>query len=132
MGYYEDGKLRYAGRVGTGFTEKTLDDLTRRLAPLERETSPFDHRAEASARGRVRRARLVAEVEFREWTGERVMRAPSFKGLRDDKPAIEVVAERDAEPAEPRSAGRSAARPDQPRRKLCSTRSSACPRARSR
>ncbi len=98
MGYYEDGKLRYAGRVGTGFTEKTLDELKRRLAPLRRETNPFDERG-----GRVRIPReagfvepaLVAEVEFREWTSERVMRAPSFKGLRDDKPAIEVVAERD-------------------------------------
>jgi bifunctional non-homologous end joining protein LigD len=98
MGYYEDGKLRYAGRVGTGFTEKTLDELKRRLAPLRRETNPFDQGG-----GRVRIPReagfvepvLVAEVEFREWTSERVMRAPSFKGLRDDKPAIEVVAERD-------------------------------------
>ena len=42
MGVYEDGKLRYAGRVGTGFTEKTLDDLRQRLAPLRRDTSPFE------------------------------------------------------------------------------------------
>ena len=42
MGYYEGGKFRYAGRVGTGFTEKTLDDLRKRLTPLERDTSPFD------------------------------------------------------------------------------------------
>jgi bifunctional non-homologous end joining protein LigD len=96
MGFYEDGKFRYAGRVGTGFTEKTLDDLRRRLTPLKRRTSPFD-----IGGGRVRipreamfvEPRLVAEIEFREWTTERVMRAPSFKGLREDRPAAEVVAE---------------------------------------
>jgi bifunctional non-homologous end joining protein LigD len=96
VGYYEDGKFRYAGRVGTGFTEKTLDDLRKRLVPIKRDTSPFD-----VGGGRVRipreavfvEPRLVAEVEFREWTSERVMRAPSFKGLRDDKPAVDVVAE---------------------------------------
>jgi bifunctional non-homologous end joining protein LigD len=100
MGFYEDGKFRYAGRVGTGFTEKTLDDLRRRLEPLKRDTSPFDI---GGGRGGGRVAipreavfvepRLVAEIEFREWTTERVMRAPSFKGLRDDRPAAEVVAE---------------------------------------
>jgi bifunctional non-homologous end joining protein LigD len=96
LGFYEDGKFRYAGRVGTGFTEKTLDDLRKRLTPLKRDTSPFD-----VGGGRVRipreavfvEPRLVAEVEFREWTTERVMRAPSFKGLREDKPAGEVVLE---------------------------------------
>ena len=56
VGYYEDGKFRYAGRVGTGFTEKTLDDLRKRLVPIKRDTSPFDVGAEAPARGRVRRA----------------------------------------------------------------------------
>ena len=96
MGFYEDGKFRYAGRVGTGFTEKTLDDLRRRLAPLKRDTNPFDV---GGGRARIPREavfvepRLVAEVEFREWTGERLMRAPSFKGLREDKAAAEVVAE---------------------------------------
>jgi bifunctional non-homologous end joining protein LigD len=96
MGFYEDGKFRYAGRVGTGFTEKTLDDLRRRLEPLKRGTSPFDvggGRVQIPREAVFVEPRLVAEVEFREWTSERVMRAPSFKGLRGDKPAAEVVAE---------------------------------------
>jgi bifunctional non-homologous end joining protein LigD len=93
MGFYEDGAFRYAGRVGTGFTEKTLDDLRRRLAPLGREASPFDIAPKLPREAVFVEPRLVAEIEFREWTTERVMRAPSFKGLREDKPAAEVVLE---------------------------------------
>ncbi|MBV8217983.1 MAG: DNA ligase D [Solirubrobacterales bacterium] len=93
VGYYEEGKLRYAGRVGTGFTEKTLEDLRKRLVPLKRDKSPFDVAPKLPRQAVFVEPRLVAEVEFREWTSERVMRAPSFKGLRDDKPAIEVVDE---------------------------------------
>ncbi len=96
MGFYEGGKFRYAGRVGTGFTEKTLDDLRKRLTPLKRDTSPFDvggGRVPIPREAVFVEPRLVAEVEFREWTTERVMRAPSFKGLREDKPAGEVVLE---------------------------------------
>jgi bifunctional non-homologous end joining protein LigD len=105
MGFYEDGKFRYAGRVGTGFTEKTLDDLRKRLAPLKRDTSPFDIAPRLPREAVFVEPRLVAEIEFREWTTERVMRAPSFKGLREDKPAAEVVVEAagrsgDEEPAE--------------------------------
>jgi bifunctional non-homologous end joining protein LigD len=93
MGAYDDGELRYAGRVGTGFTEKTLDDLRRRLGPLKRETSPFDVSPKLPREAVFVDPRLVAEIEFREWTTERVMRAPSFKGLRDDKDARDVVVE---------------------------------------
>ncbi len=81
-----DGTLRYAGRVGTGFTAEMLDDLARRLAPLRRKDSPF-------AKGRVPKGarfvepRLTAQVEYRERTQAGVLRAPSFKGLPDD-PAL--------------------------------------------
>jgi bifunctional non-homologous end joining protein LigD len=81
-----DGTLRYTGRVGTGFTAEMLDDLARRLAPLRRKDSPF-------AKGRVPKGaqfvepRLTARVEYRERTRAGILRAPSFKGLRDD-PAL--------------------------------------------
>ncbi len=93
MGYYEDGRFVYAGRVGTGFTEKTLDDLRKRLAPLRRDTNPFDKaggRAPLPREAEFVEPHLVAEIELREWTAERIMRAPSFKGLREDKPPREV------------------------------------------
>jgi len=87
--------LRYAGRVGTGFTQETLRDLAERLEPLARKTPPVEG-APKSARGRRVHwvePELVAEVEFTEWTGDGVVRHPSFKGLREDKREEEVVRE---------------------------------------
>jgi bifunctional non-homologous end joining protein LigD len=94
MGYWtDDGRLDYAGRVGTGFTERTLNELARTLAPLRRADSPFDDAPKLPRNAMYVEPDLVAEVEFREWTTEGVMRAPSFKGLRTDKDAAEVVRE---------------------------------------
>jgi bifunctional non-homologous end joining protein LigD len=106
MGYYRGRDLVYAGRVGTGFTESTLDDLATKLEPLRRKSSPFTGGAGGDG---IRFPRgtafvepsLVAEVEFREWTGEGVMRAPSFKGLREDKTPREVVLEQIEDEAGP-------------------------------
>ncbi|MGH2869306.1 MAG: DNA ligase D [Solirubrobacteraceae bacterium] len=101
MGHYEsDGgqrRLRYAGRVGTGFTDRTLTQLRDRLAPLRSGTVPFSPVPKLPRNAEFVTPELVAEVEFREWTADGVMRAPSYKGLRDDRPAIEVV--REARPA---------------------------------
>jgi bifunctional non-homologous end joining protein LigD len=90
----DDGSLRHVGRVGTGFTEAELDRLAERLRPLERADSPFAPGGPKIPRGAVfADPELVAEVEFREWTDGGQLRAPSYKGLRDDKPADLVVRE---------------------------------------
>jgi bifunctional non-homologous end joining protein LigD len=90
----DDGTLRHVGRVGTGFTEAELDRLAEKLRPLEREDSPFARGGPKIPRGAVfADPELVAEVEFREWTDGGQLRAPSYKGLRDDKPAELVVRE---------------------------------------
>jgi len=93
LGVYEGSRLRYAGRVGTGFTEPELERLAGVLQPLERGGSPFED-GPAPPRGAVFvEPRLVAEIEFLDWTRDGVLRAPSYKGLRDDKPAELVVVE---------------------------------------
>jgi bifunctional non-homologous end joining protein LigD len=93
MGYYRDGTFVYAGRVGTGFTEKTLTELHSALEPLRRDTSPFGSAPKLPREAVFVEPCLVAEIEFREWTNEGVLRAPSFKGLREDKSPREVVLE---------------------------------------
>ena len=113
MGYYEDGKFRYAGRVGTGFTEKRLDELYRSLEPLRRDSSPFDIGPKLPREAMFVEPRLVAEIELREWTAERIMRAPSFKGLREDKSPREVRIEVVGEDA-PEASGDSELEPASP------------------
>jgi bifunctional non-homologous end joining protein LigD len=103
LGVYDgEGQLHYAGRVGTGFSESELERLSRLLVALQRETSPFTA-GERPPRGAVfAQPRLVAEVEFAEWTRTGSLRQPSYKGLREDKSPQEVVREDSAE-EEPRS-----------------------------
>jgi bifunctional non-homologous end joining protein LigD len=94
VGHYDaDGRFVYAGKVGTGFTEKTLEDLGRRLAALERPSSPFEAGAKPPAKAHFVEPKLVAEFEFSEWTKGGQLRAPAFKGLRDDKDPRAVVRE---------------------------------------
>ena len=93
MGYYRDGAFVYAGRVGTGFTESMLDDLAKRLGPLRRRTSPFGTGPKLPRNAVFVEPARVAEIEFREWTREGIMRAPSYKGLREDKSPREVGSE---------------------------------------
>jgi bifunctional non-homologous end joining protein LigD len=114
MGYYEDGVFVYAGRVGTGFTEKSLDDLRRRLEPLRRKTRPFDKAPKLPRETEFVEPELVAEIELREWTAERIMRAPSFKGLREDKSPREVRLEVIGEDAPSEAAGETDLEPTSP------------------
>jgi bifunctional non-homologous end joining protein LigD len=96
VGYYEDEdtdrRLRYAGRVGTGFTDAELDRLAGMLEPLRQKKSPFTGRQPPRDAVFVE-PKLVAEVAFREWTAARTLRAPVYKGLRPDKRPEEVVFE---------------------------------------
>jgi bifunctional non-homologous end joining protein LigD len=97
-GVHDAGVLRWAGNVGTGFSDDEIERLRKILKPLERPDSPF---AEVPKMPRVRASditwvepKLVAEVEFAEWTHEGRLRAPSYLRLRDDKEAPEVRRER--------------------------------------
>jgi len=92
VGYYDGDELRFAGRVGTGFSFNMLDLIGGQLAPLARDTSPFtDHVPYRDAR--FVEPALVAQVEFSEWTHLNTLRHPVFKGLRDDKDPRTVVRE---------------------------------------
>jgi len=93
VGYYDDGDLVYAGKVGTGFTADALARLARMLAPLERPTSPFDRGRPSRTGVHWVRPELVCEVVFTEWTRDGRLRHPRFKGLRRDKDPKQVVRE---------------------------------------
>jgi bifunctional non-homologous end joining protein LigD len=95
LGYYDDGELRYAGKVGTGFDRATLRDVGDRLRRLRRPDPPFADPSALRERGTTWvQPELVAQVGFAEWTRDGRLRHHRFLGLRDDKPAREVVRER--------------------------------------
>jgi bifunctional non-homologous end joining protein LigD len=94
LGAYEGGELRYVGNVGTGFTDPEIDRLLSLLKPLERSDSPFKT---VPKMPRVKKGdvawvepKLVAQVEFVEWTHDGHLRAPSYQGLREDKEPEQV------------------------------------------
>jgi bifunctional non-homologous end joining protein LigD len=93
VGYYlPDGRLRYAGKVGTGFDARTLELLGDELERRERDSSPFEA-GDPPRAARWAEPELVAEIAFAEWTRDGKLRQPRYQGLRDDKPAGEVVRE---------------------------------------
>jgi bifunctional non-homologous end joining protein LigD len=93
VGHFEGDRLRYAGKVGTGFTRTTLRELSEQLAPLVRETSPFDPENGIPRIATWVEPELVAQIAFMEWTPDGRLRHPSFLGMRFDKPARDVTRE---------------------------------------
>jgi bifunctional non-homologous end joining protein LigD len=106
LGTYRGSDLHWVGNCGTGFTERDIDELLAKLEPLRRGTCPFPVEPKMA---KVRKGdvvwvepKLVCEVEFAEWTHDGHLRAPSFQGLRDDKPAAAVRREQPVEKIEGR------------------------------
>jgi bifunctional non-homologous end joining protein LigD len=117
VGYYEGGKLKFAGKVGSGFTEKSLSILSRKFREEERDDCPFVDLPSKLATGRVRptggqggewvqgitpsmmkkmhwvNPKFVAQIKFAEWTRDGKLRQPVFLGLREDKSPTEVKRE---------------------------------------
>ena len=89
LGAYEEGKLRYVGKVGTGFNDNTLASLYRKFKPLVQSEAAFVD----PPRGKgitYLKPKLVAQISFQEWTADRKLRQPVYLGLRDDKRPEEV------------------------------------------
>ncbi|MEI9999591.1 MAG: non-homologous end-joining DNA ligase [Verrucomicrobiota bacterium] len=103
LGYYKGKRLIFAGRVGTGFTEKTLKELHGKLRKLETDAPAVEEVQDATGRWRPKgwkaadtrwvKPELVAQVQFAEWTDDGILRQPSFQGLRIDKNPRDVVRE---------------------------------------
>jgi bifunctional non-homologous end joining protein LigD len=93
-GYYDNGELRYAGKVGTGFNQRELERLATMLAKIERPAAPLPDTTSVQKKGvHWVEPELVAQVGFGEWTPDGKLRHPRYLGLRDDKAATEVVRE---------------------------------------
>ena len=100
LGVFEAGKLRHVGRVGTGFTQRVAADLYTLLAAEKTDVSPFSGKLtpEESRGVTFVEPRHVAEVEFGAWTGDGHLRHAAFRGLREDKPATDIVRESPVDP----------------------------------
>ncbi len=93
VGYYDHGKLKHAGKVGTGYDEETLKRVHDKMKKLEQDDPPFDNDNPDYKNATWLKPKLVGEFRFTEWTKDNKLRHPSFLGLRDDKKAKDVVKE---------------------------------------
>jgi bifunctional non-homologous end joining protein LigD len=104
LGYYRSGKLIYAGRTGTGFTQKMRRSLREKLEPLETNAVSFDHPPSEAKRGAIWvKPQLIAQVRFATWTAEDLVRQAAFLGLREDKAPEDVRREEATAPPKPKS-----------------------------
>ncbi len=94
IGYYEDKKLQYAGKVGTGYSDDLLEEMRSKMDRLETDENPFEQKDIGEKNVHWIKPRLVGEFKFTEWTNDNRLRHPSFVGLRDDKDAKEVSREK--------------------------------------
>jgi bifunctional non-homologous end joining protein LigD len=95
IGVYDKNELIFAGKVGTGFDRAESARLVKRLEPLAQRTPPFKVVPNLARRGAIWiRPKLVAQIKFTEWTGGNSLRHPSYQGLREDKPAEQVIREK--------------------------------------
>ena len=136
LGYYDQGELRFSGKVGTGFDDRLLDDLRRKLDKLEQKTPPFVNppRGYAAKGAHWVAPKLVAEIEFTEWSEGGALRHPSFVGLREDKLASDVVREKPAAigetPGKSSDAGETREKPNAGKRTRAKPAAAKQPRAR--
>jgi bifunctional non-homologous end joining protein LigD len=93
LGYFDGDRFIYVGHTGGGFTREKLNDMYKRLNPLERKTSPFEEIPKTNEKAHWVKPEVVVEVKFSEWTADRRLRQPIFVGLRDDKDAKDVEIE---------------------------------------
>jgi bifunctional non-homologous end joining protein LigD len=90
LGYFDGNRFIYVGHTGGGFTRKGLEEMYKRLKPLERKTSPFEETPKTNEKAHWVKPEIVVEVKFNEWTADRRLRQPIFLGVRDDKDPKEV------------------------------------------
>jgi bifunctional non-homologous end joining protein LigD len=90
LGYFDQSRFIYVGHTGGGFTRQGLEEMYRRLKPLERKSSPFEETPKTNEQAHWVKPEVVVEVKFSEWTADRRLRQPIFLGVRDDKDPKEV------------------------------------------
>ncbi len=100
LGVYKNRELHYVGKVGTGFTQRSLQDVLNTLKPLEEKSSPFKKKSPREKNIHWVKPRLSAEITFANWTQDGHLRAPVFNGLREDKPSKGIIEEKPLEPLE--------------------------------
>jgi len=114
LGYFDKDRFIYVGHTGGGFTRKGLEEMYRRLKPLERKTPPFEETPKTNEKAHWVKPEIVVEVKFNEWTADRRLRQPIFLGVRDDKNPEEVALEPPSVQKKPARESTAAKRPPRP------------------